>query len=419
MKKHFKRTLFVSFILLIISCSPSLEKQIATLTDYKAWFKLNIYQKLELLETVSKIDSQNPNLKDNLESYSFLETFVDNHEHALVIMDTVALQRGWLNHYDNRELLDYTPTSAKELVLEKAKETQLVLINEAHHRPEHRRFTRDLLAGLYEQGYRYFALETLTNMDKRDSLIDERGYPLMSSGYYSNEVMYANMLREAMAIGFKLVAYEAENARTSKERDSLQALNIYNRTFKKDANAKVLVHAGYGHIAEETWGKGVKSMGYCLKKLSGINPLTVDQTNVLEVPTPAVTTPLYGLLEKKFQMSEPIALHQNGVVWKCFTTNIYDISIIHPPFKKTDNRPNWLIYDDKKPIKLPYVVLKKKNLGRYIEIYLETDSKDAVPIDRFILSTEKTRAVVGKDNYKIVVKDKKGKIKQTVLWDRS
>ena len=415
MKKHFKLAFSASFIFLLISCSPSLEKELAILTDYKAWFKLNIYERLELLETISAIDNDNSDFKNYLENYASLQTFVDEHESALAITDTVSLQRGWINHYNNRELLNYTPVSAKERILQKAKETQLVLINEAHHRPEHRAFTRSLLADLYTQGYRYFALEGLTNDSNKDSLINERGYPLMSTGYYSDEVMFANMLRGAMKIGFELIAYEGHGATTSNGRDSLQALNIYNQTLAKDPKAKVLVHAGYGHIAEEKF-LHMASMGYCLKQLSEINPLTIDQASFLEIKTPACTSPLYGQLVEKFQITEPTAFHQKNEYWRF--VDAYDMSVLHPPFKKTDNRPTWLIYEDKETVKLPYSVLKKKNFGRYIEIYLEGESENAVPIDRFILSPEKTKAVVGEGSYRIVIKDKKGKIKETVHWNR-
>lgn len=413
MKKHFQTTLLATFIILLISCSPSFETQIATLTDYKALFKLNIFERLDLFHSIYKVDSQNKDFKNYQENYAFLQTFVDEHEQALIITDTLSLQRDWINHYDNRELLDYTAVLAKQVILKKAKETQLVLINEAHHRPEHRGFTRSLLSDLYKEGYRYFALEGLTNSNKRDSLINERGYPLISSGYFSDEVMFANMLREAMEIGFELIAYEAYG----QARDSLQAVNIYNQTLAKDANAKVLVHAGYGHIAEKGWGETQLSMGYCLKKLSGINPLTIDQASFLDVPTTACTTPLYDLLNDKFQMSEPIALHQNKEYWHYVTS--YDMSIIHPPFKKIDNRPDWLIYDDKKPVKLPYSILKKKNFDQYVEIYVEGEIENAVPVDRFILSPEKNKAIVGKGNYKIVIKDKQGKIKETMPWNRN
>ena len=418
MKKHFNIAVAASFILFLISCSPSIEKHISILKDYKVWYKLNIYEKLNLFHLIEKTDNQNLDLRKRLETYSFLETFVDEHENALVLIDTVMLQRNFVNRYDNRELLNYTSVSAKKTILEKAKETQLVLINEAHHRPEHRAFTSSLLADLYAQGYRYFALEGLTNGDKRDSLINQRGYPLMTTGYYSKEVMFSNMLREAMNLGFELIAYEAGRAKTSNERDSLQALNIYNQTFAKDPNAKVVVHAGYGHIIEEIWGGTQASMGFCLKRLSGINPLTIDQTNVLEIKTPACTTPLYGLLLEKNQQSEPIALHENGNIWNCSSSNLYDMSIIHPPFKKIDNRPAWLIYDDKETVKLPYSILKKKNFGRYVEIYLDGEEENTVPVDRFILSPEKTKTVVGEGNYRIVIKDKKGKIKETVRWTK-
>ena len=83
MKKHFKIAVAASFILFLISCSPSIEKHISILKDYKECYKLDIYEQLELLERVSKVDNTNSDYKNYRESYAALKTFVDEHESAI------------------------------------------------------------------------------------------------------------------------------------------------------------------------------------------------------------------------------------------------------------------------------------------------------------------------------------------------
>ena len=83
MKKHFNIAVAASFILFLTSCSPSIEKDVAILADYKEWYKLDIYEQLELLERVSKVDNTNSDYKNYRESYAALKTFVDEHESAI------------------------------------------------------------------------------------------------------------------------------------------------------------------------------------------------------------------------------------------------------------------------------------------------------------------------------------------------
>jgi hypothetical protein len=47
--------------------------------------------------------------------------------------------------------------------LNRAKNEKLIIINEAHHNIKHRVFTTSLLQGLYDNGYRFFGLEALSD----------------------------------------------------------------------------------------------------------------------------------------------------------------------------------------------------------------------------------------------------------------
>jgi hypothetical protein len=175
---------------------------------------------------------------------------------------------------------NYTPVSAQEYLLKRAGETEILILNEAHHYPSHRIFARNLLAGLWAQGYRYLGLEALTMVAD----FKQPNYPLSSLGYYCNEPMFGHFIREAIRLGFILFPYES--SKHGKEREIEQATNIAN-FLKENTVGKTFIYCGYSHNNECEMPEWEKAMAGRLKELTGINPLTVDQTSfngISEIP---------------------------------------------------------------------------------------------------------------------------------------
>jgi hypothetical protein len=169
---------------------------------------------------------------------------------------------------------DLLPATAE--VLRQTAATSLALFNENHVQPKGRYWVRSLLPALYQQGFRYLALEALGD----DADLPRRGYPTLGSGFYLREPQLANLVREALALGFTLVPYDT----MADDREQGQAQNLWRRSLGQDPHAKVVVLAGFGHIDERV-GSG-KSMARWLHELSGLNPLTINQTD-LETLVPA------------------------------------------------------------------------------------------------------------------------------------
>jgi hypothetical protein len=169
---------------------------------------------------------------------------------------------------------DILPATAE--VLRQTAATSLVLFNENHVQPKGRYWVRSLLPALYQQGFRYLALEALGD----DADLPQRGYPTLGSGFYLREPQLANLVRDALALGFTLVSYDT----MADDREQGQAQNLWRRSLGQDPHAKVVVLAGFGHI-DERLGSG-KTMARWLYELSGINPLTINQTD-LEALAPA------------------------------------------------------------------------------------------------------------------------------------
>lgn len=246
-----------------------------------------------------------------------------------------------------------TVVNAKDYILEKTKDRQLLIINESHHRPEHRLFTANMLEGLYAQGYRYLGMEALFSNQHHeftkypenpfylgDTTIMERGYPLMnaSAGTYVKEPQFGNLIRRALDLGFQLFAYE----KNGKGRELGQAKNIA-RIFEQDEGAKVIVHCGYGHIKEnlivEKTDKRGPKMAACLKQLTGIDPLTVDQTfyhhnNFF----------LTSVFDETSDI-EPQVILQKDMPFKSFdphAQNQIDMTVFHKTVSFKNERPSWL-----------------------------------------------------------------------------
>lgn len=162
-------------------------------------------------------------------------------------------------------------------ILEQAGKTQVLMLNENHYYPQHRLLVTELLPKLKAMGYNYLAMEALATPN--DSLLNVPGaFPTLSTGFYTREQNYGNLLREAISKGFKLVAYE--NTDDKQDREVGQATNLYNRTLAIDPKAKILVLVGIDHLLEQPTANGKKWMATVFKEKYKIDPVTISQTHL-------------------------------------------------------------------------------------------------------------------------------------------
>lgn len=246
-------------------------------------------------------------------------------------------------------LKDILHVDARKYISFIAKDFKVIMLNEAHAKALHRAFAISLLDELYRKGFHYLALEMLNNNWNRSvNTLTTR------SGFYSAEPVAGEMIRRALEIGFTVVPYEDTAAlsgvHNASERDSIQAENIYD-IIKKDPAAKIFVFASYGHIAEKSSDSDFMPMAMRFKKISGINPLTIDQTDMSEGSNFGYGNALYKAYTQKFFLTKPVvALIDNAPV-SITNNDVYDISIIHPPTVYRDGRADWLsLYGLRKPV---------------------------------------------------------------------
>jgi len=276
----------------------------------------------------------------------------------------------------------YTSKSALDEVAELAQGRKAVFLNEAHNVPITRTLTVQLLPKLRAEGFTYFAVETLYESDKD---LQQRGYPVNKSGFYVQEPIYGDMVRTALKLGFKIVAYESEKEVAGDVREHEQAENIYERVFKKDPNARLVVNAGYAHIQETGRFLGGQSMAQHFKRISGIDPLTVEQTMMIKHPHDNDDHPFYKAAMEQLHPATPIVfVDGKGTPWS-LKAKAYDVSVFIPQQQLSNGRPTWLELGG---LRKSYVVGKELCEGHFpclIEARYADESDDAIPEDRLVL----------------------------------
>ncbi len=249
----------------------------------------------------------------------------------------------------------------------------VIMLNEAYNKPLHRAFAYSLLDDLYKKGFRYLAMEMLNPMP------DQELTKLTSkTGHFAAEPVAGEMIRLALELGYKLVAYEDPKAteHTPTERDSIQALNIAG-ILKQDSGAKIFVYAGYGHIAKKSTTPDFIPMGMAFKRMTGIDPLTIDQTDMCEESNFAFGKAFYNAYINKFPVSTPSIPLENDQPVNVTGSSLYDLTVIHPKTIYSDSRPTWLSLSNRRQ---PVYIKPSANKDIFlVQAYYQYESFGTVP----------------------------------------
>jgi hypothetical protein len=279
---------------------------------------------------------------------------------------------------------DYSAKPAVEAIAELAKGRKAVFFNEAHNVPLTRTVTVEMLSRLREQGFNYFAAETVYSSDTE---LEKRGYPIAKTGFYTMEPICAEMVRTALKLGFKVIGYETEKEGNGDVREVDQAKNLYERIFKNDPTARVVVDAGYAHIQENGRYLGGESMAQHFRRISGIDPLTIEQTMLIEHPPGTENHPYYHPVIEAVKPAQPIVfVNAKGEPWT-LKPKAYDVSVFFPPDVIQSDRPTWLdLAGLRKPFSVSGSTFCQDQYPCLIEARYANEGDDAIPGDRLVLN---------------------------------
>ena len=286
----------------------------------------------------------------------------------------------------------YKPEIAVKVIEREAAKTRIVVFGEEHHLPQTRSLYESLLRVLRRQGYGYLAAESFT--DKVTS--PDFRFPDYQSGYYLRDPVFASAVRVAKDMGYKLVAYDTQERGPSGDasfRDRTQAENIKARTFDRDPHAKVLIFAGRGHASEETAQDGWTPMAAVLKRLTGINPLTVYAPTMSQRLTPEEEDPLYRYATSRGLVKEP-TIFVNRAEDRLLGSASFDAYIFWPRTKVIDARPDWMVRDlGRKRTLIPIRLLSGSGM-RLVQAFRKGEPSTAVPVDQVIINESNDRKVL-------------------------
>ncbi|MBB2148645.1 hypothetical protein [Pedobacter gandavensis] len=301
------------------------------------------------------------------------------------------------------EGVNFSP--AIDYIIKASKDQQVVMINEDHNTPKHRLLSYNLLEDFYALGYRYLAVEALEN----DSSCINLGYPQIKSGFYTQEPNMGNLLKKALKLGFKLVPYESTDeteydGKSESYLDNIrevnQAKNLYH-ILEKDPQAKILVHAGHGHIWEK--GGDIIFMAEYFRILSGINPLTINQSinsmdEFKEKLDSAINIP-YVVLDKN---NKPKISAGDEI-------GSYDLLVAWPSPQEAYGRKDYTL--SKKGTHLHLITVNKKDIDNLVQV-VSLDPKNDIPVDQFVVTknTLKYGLALEKGQYYLQIVDKNGHV---------
>jgi hypothetical protein len=332
-------------------------------------------EKTSIIENFAQKNSNNPIALDIIMQVLSVEySFAGLHRKALFARDTTTE----IEDTSLEDLTSYKEKSAIFEILKRAKNHQIVMINEAHDLAQHRVLTYQLLTGLWEQGYRYFAAETLSNSS---SEVIEEGFVTNQLGYYTREALYANLILKAKDLGFQIISYDQHRPaklNTTDERETNAALTIKEKVFDKDRNAKIVIHVGYSHINEENW------LASKLKTIIGLETLTIDQTTRIERSNKKYEHPTYTKAVTEVKLQEPFIFVKGDKTWSS-DSNKWDISVFWPRTRYLNGRPEWASLN-----RQAYDLASNECKSIYpcmVEVF-KFNHTNEVPLDRIIISSK-------------------------------
>ena len=305
---------------------------------------------------------------------------------------------------DARDLADLrgaTATNAISAVVAAARKTRIVILNEDHAVPRDRAFGLAVARALRPFGYDVLAAETFSNkpddaqVATQMAALSRDGYIRRSTGVYTRDPVFADFIRQSLALGYRTVAYETTDySRPVGEdwtvevarREQMQADYLVRRAVKAYPASKILIYVGFDHATEAPKPAGdkiVRWMATRLKAMTGIDPLTIDQTTLNSYGHGSRL--LYAAVADRIG-TRPAVLTRDGkpIVVGQFR-GLVDLQVAHPATTRIGGRPDWLVAMGRVPTPIPATLLPTQGT-RLVQAFVADEAADAVPVDQVLVT---------------------------------
>jgi hypothetical protein len=301
--------------------------------------------------------------------------------------------------------------NAINIIQTSAKKSRIVIIGEAHHIPEHRILTYSLLRSLRDAGYNYIGLEAL-----QDSLVLDN--PIgVSTGVYTSEPIYGNMIRYAKKLGFKIISYDCNSCGSMNQREEVAAERI-SQLLLNNPNMKIILHTGYSHGSEKQIPGVFNPLVFLLKKTTGINPVTIDQSTLKETTTNTIYSYYNKALIKRFNVDQPMIVLdslKNPINFSDLNETFFDFTIVNPSIEKI----NSIFLKENTNLERTIIDIKKFKSSNAIVFQLYStdefnqigDFNKIVPLCQRLITNENLYSVITpKGNVYLVIRNLNNKI---------
>jgi len=276
---------------------------------------------------------------------------IDEYEKSLINLDIpIIWQLDTMSKENLKAFSKFQPINAINYLSKRTENEQIVIISEAHQKPQHRIFTTKMLKSLYANGFRHLGIETLS--------------PDFT-----------------------------ERISRDKDRDLQQALNI-ERYLKLHPNEKIVIHCGWYHAIESNFPKAI------------YQDALSEKINLPE-------SPYYKMIKAKeisVLVNENGDLFNGVDTVNHFDVLVYHPRTEY--IKNRPNW--LLKVKGNRLVKVKRNKVSKSNYPVIVKAILEKEGKEAVPVDVIELKSKKDvkRLVLPKGKYLIELIDKNRKVTQ-------
>jgi hypothetical protein len=201
-------------------------------------------------------------------------------------------------------------------------------------------------------------------------------------------------------------------------RETIQAQNLLDRVLLKDPKSRVFVYVGWSH-ATETWEKaedGKRDLAWMAARLaraSGLDPLTIDQTELTEHSKPQAEHSMYQAALDQFKPDQPVVLENADGQPQVFGQykGKVDMQVLHPRTVFENERPNWLRFNGlRTPVQIPTELLKFSERV-LVQAFRTDEGEDAIPFDQVLVVSKRSvpKLLLEPGTYRLRVQDQAGK----------